>query len=336
MNASVRDSKAQSGSLNRGKSFFVIVIVLLLMANIVTVGFLVYSYLGREDSVQQFVNEYPLLDPARNFVAQKHFIVNVQPLREDLQALVKEFGESSVSLYVEFLNTGANIAINPDIYIWPASLAKVPLAMAVMKKIEAGDWNLGNELVLLPGDRNEESGSEDSPLSEYPFGTRFTIEALLEELLINSDNTAYYMLIRNIHADELNQIVDDLGFDALFSDDGKVSAKEYSRMFRALYNASYLTREHSEMILEWLDESTFDDYLSHDLSKETRFPHKYGEKIDLRVYLDSGIVYLPNRPYLITVMVNGQPGELLDADRERAIQFMRGVSKKVYDYFTAD
>src|SRR3989344_3455390 len=59
MNASVRDSKAQSGSLNRGKSFFVIVIVLLLMANIVTVGFLVYSYLGREDSVQQFVNEYP-------------------------------------------------------------------------------------------------------------------------------------------------------------------------------------------------------------------------------------------------------------------------------------
>ena len=210
------------------------------------------------------------------------------------------------------------------------------LLAGVGKKIEAGDWNLGNELVLLPGDRNEESGSEDSPLSEYPFGTRFTIEALLEELLINSDNTAYYMLIRNIHADELNQIVDDLGFDALFSDDGKVSAKEYSRMFRALYNASYLTREHSEMILEWLDESTFDDYLSHDLSKETRFPHKYGEKIDLRVYLDSGIVYLPNRPYLITVMVNGQPGELLDADRERAIQFMRGVSKKVYDYFTAD
>jgi len=38
--------------------------------------------------------------------------------------------------------------------ILPASLIKVPLAMAVMKKIESGDWNLYNELVLMKEDRD--------------------------------------------------------------------------------------------------------------------------------------------------------------------------------------
>jgi len=281
-------------------------------------------------------NLYPLIDISRSLISQEHFITTLQPLRDELNQLVaKETeGGSTISVYIEYLNTGANISINPQVGIWPASLAKVPLAMAVMKKVEEGGWKLANELVLMPGDADDKSGDSENPFSEYPVGTRFTVERLLKEMLVNSDNTAYYILKRNLHKDELNQIISDLGLEELFSSEGRMSAKEYSRIFRALYVSSFLKREHSQAILQWLDESPYDDFLSYEVGKRVPFPHKYGENIDLNVYSDSGIVYIPNRPYLITVMVEGNKASSFEDNQKQAARFMRDVAQKAYDYFS--
>jgi beta-lactamase class A len=284
--------------------------------------------------VQHFIAQYPRIDPARHLIAQEDYVTTLQPLRETLRRMEDTYPEATVSIYVEFLNTGANISINPDTYIWPASLAKIPLALAVMRKIETGKWKLSNELVLMPGDKNSESGDAVNPLDEYPIGSRFTIETLLKEMLVHSDNTAFYILQRNMHDDEIKQVVDDLGLEALFSPEGRVSAKEYSRLFRALYTASFVTREHSELLLEWLDDATFNDFMTHDIPTSVPFPHKYGEKITLNVYADSGIVYIPNRPYLITVMVQGDEHKPYKEERARAASFMRSVSDEAYAYFT--
>ena len=309
--------------------------IFLLFIFIVAVAW--FYFKSKNDSCDyEFIrNKYPYIDVSRNIIPQEDYIINIQPLREKLNAITEEFGIDSISLYVEFLITGANISVNPNLYIYPASLAKVPLAMAVMKKIEKGNWKLENELVLMKDDKDNRSGSYENPLSEYPVGTRFTIERLLEELLINSDNTAFFVLLRNIHQDELNEIISELGLQELFSDNGKISAKEYSRIFRSLYVSSFLKRENSDMILRWLDNSTVDDFLSHDIPKEIPFPHKYGEKITLRIYSDSGIVYIPNRPYLITVMTKGDPSKSLNQDIDRTKRFMRQISKEAYDYFSS-
>lgn len=305
-------------------------------------GFLVLShvlvaraYAGHVVRGMRLKNPHPYLDPARNFIPQEDFIVNVQPLRERLQSLSDQFGNDSVSVYVEYLNTGANISINPSHYMWPASLAKVPLAMAVLKKVEQGEWNMTDKLVLMEGDRNSESGDSEMPLDAYPIGTAFTIEELLEQLIVHSDNTAFYILQRNLHRDEIKRVVDELGLEALFSEDGKVSAKEYSRLFRALYTASFLTREYSEKLLALLDASTFDDFLAKELPPEVPFAHKYGEKITLNVYADSGIVYLENRPYLITVIVQGDEQAPFETERQRVAQFMHQVARETHEYFVS-
>lgn len=113
-----------------------------------------------------------------------------------------------------------------------------------------------------------------------------------------------------------------------------MSAKEYSRVLRSLYTASYLSRTGSEKILEWLDAATFNDFLSGSIPESVRFSHKYGEHIELNAYSDSGIVYLPNRPYIISVMVQGKEGEPYEAERQQAGRFMQSISKEVYDYFS--
>lgn len=298
-----------------------LIIITLFLINILAFGFLAYC----QFRAPKIVNQYPLLDIARSFIPQEHFVVNLQPLREELTALVEREGKDSISLYFEFLNTGANISVNPNLSVWPASLPKVPMAMAVMKKIERGEWALHDELVLFEQDKSSSYGS----LWRRPVGTRFTIEDLLREILIESDNTAYRILLRNMDFADLENVVTELGLDDLFTDDGLVSAKEYSRLFRALYVSSFLKREDSEQILTWLGESEYRDFVAGGIPSGVLFSHKFGIDRDKHAYLDSGIVYVPSRPYLITVAVQG-----VDAagDEERVKKLMKEIGEKTFTY----
>lgn len=306
---------------------YLIVIVFLIISNI----FSIFWFIDAKNDLE--INEYKYIDIARNFIDQEDFIVNLQPIRDKVNQMSKDFGEDKVSIYLEFLNTGANISVNKENYIWPASLTKLPVAMATMKKVEDGEWQLSNELVLMSGDANIDSGNIDSMLAKNPVGTRFTIEHLLKELLTNSDNTAYNILVRNLHIDELNQVKNELGIDVLFDDSGRMSAKEYSRIFRALYTSSFLKRVNSEMIMSWLDESQFNDFLAKNIDPSIPFPHKYGENLLLNVYADSGIVYLEDRPYMITVMVQGSSEQDIIEAQNDATNFMQSISQEVYTYF---
>jgi len=299
-------------------------------------GFLAGTLFVKDKQIfESLKTKFPLIDPARNFIDQEHYIVNIQPLRTKLREMSKEFSKSGreVSVYVEFLNTGGNISINPNTYIWPASLSKVPLALAVMKKVERGEWKLENELVLMQGDADSKSGNLQTLLAKHPIGTRFTIEKLLEELLVNSDNTAFYIFLRNLSQDDLKAVIEGLGIEMLFSEEGKISAKEYSRILRSLYTASLLNRVNSEKILEWLDRSTFEIFLAGPISDEIPFPHKYGEHLPFNVFADSGIVYIADRPYIVSVMIQGKKGLPFEEEKEVASKFMQEVSDVVYKYF---
>lgn len=325
-------NSTQSSQKKDKKTLIITVIAgFLLVSNIVSV-FIFFSI--NSHRVERFIAQFPFIDPSRHLISQNDYIVNIQPLREKVRKMASEFEGGSVSIYIEFLNTGANISINQDNYILPASLTKVPLALAVMKKIEHGEWSLDSELVLMPGDANAFSGDGEDPLSEFPVGTRFTVDTLLQELLINSDNTAYYILLRNLHQDDLKLVIQAIGLENLFTQDGKISAKEYSRLLRSLYTASFLTRVNSQYILSTLDNATFAQFLKSGVPEEIPFPHKYGEDDSVRVYSDSGIVYVPNRPFIISVMVQADPTQPYESEQERVALFMQEIARESYEFFS--
>jgi beta-lactamase class A len=269
-----------------------------------------------------------MVDPARNFISQEDFIVNIQPLREYLRSLVAENSQYTVSVYFEVLNTGANISINPDTGVFPASLAKLPLALASAKKVEDGEWRWDNQLVMLQQDQDRFSGN----LYQRGVGTPLTIEELVRELLINSDNTAYKILLRNLDSSDLVSVVDEIGLQDLFKAEGRISAKEYTRMLRALYTSSYLRRENSSKILEWMTQSSFDDYLAAGLPDEVIFAHKIGENVSIGTYADAGIVYARNRPYTISVMIQTDDDQ---KSQEKVLELMKQISQKTYEYVSS-
>lgn len=299
-----------------------ILIVILLITNIFTLNRV--NQVIEENSFDSFVLKYPFIDPARNFVDQKHFITNIQPLRKSLLSYVAEQKEDvDIGIYFEFLNTGANISINQEMRFFPASLIKMPTALAVMNKVEKGEWKLTNELVLFPEDVNGAYGD----LYKQPIGTKFTIEELMKELLINSDDTAHRILVRNLDDQIYQNILDGLGITDLIDKNYNVTAKEYSRIFRSLYSSSFLGKEYSQTLLKWLTETPFNNFLGQSVPSDVVFSHKIGEHDQERTYLDSGIVYIPNRPYIITVMVKVKNGQ-----QSKAEEVMKYISKASYDY----
>ena len=301
---------------------FVIFVCLLLITNILTV--IRVNELSTTSSFESFASEYPLIDPTRNFIDQKHFITNLQPLREQLLKYVDEKkDEVDIGLYFEYINTGANISINQDMRFFPASLIKMPTALAVMSNVEKGKWKLNNKLVLLEEDKNDGYGD----LYKKTIGTKLSIEELLKELLINSDDTAHRILIRNLDKENYDYILNGLGMTDLFDKEYNTTAKEYSRIFRSLYSSSFLKREYSQILLNWLTETPFDNFLGQELPRNITFSHKIGEHDPEKTYLDSGIVYIPNRPYIITAMVKVKDGE-----QRKAEEVMKYISKEVYDY----
>ncbi|MEK7635479.1 MAG: serine hydrolase [Patescibacteria group bacterium] len=320
-------SYSNNDQLNFNKHKKYVLILGILAAVLIMTNTATGAWLWKALRVQEsFKKRYPLIDISRNFTPQEHFITNIESLRKELRELVAKEGSDFISLYFEYLNTGANISINPDLNIWPASLAKLPLAMVVMKKVENGVWSLDNELVMMEQDKDTHSGV----LYKNAIGTRFTIETLLQELLSNSDNTAYRILLRNITSDELAGIIEAVGLDDLFKADGRVSAKEYSRLPRALYVSSFLKRDNSQKILQWLADSSFQEYLSSGLPDNILFAHKFGENEQFSAYADSGIAYVPNRPYLLTVMIQ-KKGNTTE-DREKVKELMKSISEKTYNY----
>lgn len=301
---------------------------MMLVAVLIASNFFVFFFY-RQKSPSYHISRYPLIDPARHLISQEHFLSTIEPLRQGFKNTVAQYEAEghSLGLYFEYLNTGANVSINQDSRFWPASLSKMPTVLAAMKKIEKEEWRLTNELVLFSEDKDQRFGE----LYKKPTGTRFTIEELIKETLINSDNTAHRILVRNLSSEDYTDCFSALGMEELFDEDYDITAKEFSRIFRTLYNASYLNRENSQLVLRWLAETSFNELLAGGLPSDILFSHKIGEEFQLGVFLDSGIVYVPHRPYLLTVMVkvNGV-GE--DARFEKAKEIMKNLSNQAYDF----
>ena len=107
-----------------------------------------------------------------------------------------------------------------------------------MKKIEKGDWKPSNELVIMDEDKDSSFGT----LYQKPAGTTMTIEELLNKSIVDSDNTAHFVLLRNLESSEVEDFYVHLGFDDVMNAlkqspddatfDNRITAKRYSIFFR--------------------------------------------------------------------------------------------------------
>jgi beta-lactamase class A len=304
-----------------------VVVIIVLIASNLTMLLAVSS--GRlVASDVPWPNEYPLISPLRSMRAQEHFFTSLQPLREQLTTVLSASPLRS-GLYIEYLNTGASISIGAEERFWPASLVKVPVAMAAWRAVEDGLWTADQKLVLQDADRH----SVAPVLGGRASGDTVALADALDALLVASDNVAYNLLVRSLPPGALNDLLRALGLEDLFDASGRLAPREYSRIFRALYTSSYLTPDHSQDILARLDRTDFNYFLRGAVPTSVQFPHKWGYHPEERTHSDAGIVYLHNRPYLVVVMA--QAADSVN-ERDAVMKLMTDVSARAYVFFSGE
>lgn len=126
-------------------------------------------------------------------------------LRADL-ARIDASGRLRIGVYVQDLDTGESLSYKADQRWYLASMVKVPVAMAVMRGIERGEYTLDTAVTLRASDYVDGAGTTN----RQPVGQPIAIRVLLEQMIIYSDNTATDMLIDLVGLAEVNALVESL------------------------------------------------------------------------------------------------------------------------------
>lgn len=257
----------------------------------------------------------------------------IPPFKKDLAELVNRFIQektaSRISVYFRQLNNGYSFGVNENMKYNPASLLKVGDAVYVMKQAEKNPQLLEEEIVF------ERKLGDDQVDTELIIGKSYRIKDLIYYSLVYSDNEAKNYLQKRFDNKQMwKDVFTDIGIPiktgAAFPN--ILSPKTYSKLFRVLYNSSYLNRKNSRILLNILSETTFNDGIKSGIeNNQIKVANKFGFrnlKDGFQLH-ESAIVYLNSNPYLLTVMTEGKSNDDL-------YMILKHISQLVYTNCLAD
>ncbi|MBU3662286.1 MAG: serine hydrolase, partial [Bacteroidetes bacterium] len=249
-------------------------------------GFLI-SYLVFKPSVKNKANLHvgsdiyvpPLLNPLLNEYQKRNFdLRELHNFRSKIEDYISQRGKEIPGLHVSYyfrdLNQGLWIGINEKETFAPASLMKIPVMMAVLKKAQREPEILN--LSVQYDSTSMGKVSEEAGVKKV-HGRSYTLSELIEMMIEYSDNFATLALLDYIGEAEVQKVEHDLN---IFIKQGYteftnfVTVKAYAGFLRILYNSSYLNWEMSEKALEYLAKSSYKEGLRRAIPDSIRVAHK--------------------------------------------------------------
>lgn len=258
---------------------------------------------------------------------------DLKPFRYKVDALIQRkvsSGDAStVSVFFRDLVGGHRFGIREQEAIAPESLLKLPLMIAYFKWAESDPRVLRRKVTYAGSDDRSEQQSVHAakPLER---GRSYSIDDLILRMIAYNDGDAHALLMANLPPGHLDRVYKDVyaNYDPAKKDE-VVTLTAYASFFRVLYNASYLNKNMSEKALRYLSRSAFRDGVVAGIPSNVDCAIKFGERTvqaeaggesgerAVKQLHEFGIIYYPNRPFLIGVMARGEdPGKLANIMRE--------------------
>ena len=266
-------------------------------------------------------------------------IVKLNPLKKEIEAIRKEaINEdkvSEMSIYYRNLRNGTWVGINLEAKFAPASLLKVPVMIAYLKKAETDPSVLQKRIAITDDSEMFEMTQEIKPTVYARPGETYTVDELINLMIANSDNIAKYGLTQELEESSLDEVFIDLGLmlPEFSPEDDFMTVNEYVTFFRVLYNATYLNRAMSEKALEYLVKSEFDNGIRLGVPSDIVIANKFGErsfeddqtgKLVYQLH-DCGIVYYSENPYIVCIMTRGDSYDSMS-------EVIGDISKQIFKY----
>lgn len=245
-----------------------------------------------------------------------------------VQQMIASGSVSSMSVYYRNLLDGPWFDINDKERYNPASMMKVPIMIAWLKRAEKHPEVLKKSFSF---DERVYPGEPQliAPQHALVNGHSYTVEQLLRYMISFSDNKAMWLLYRELGQTEISDVLNNTDVTNDIIDGNNVmTAHGYSGFFRILYNAVYLNRELSQKALELLSHQDFPQGIVAGVPQGVTVASKFGEFVsgtnnhDVQLH-EFGIVYHPRYPYIIGIMTRGH-------DLARQAEVLRTLSALIY------
>lgn len=212
--------------------------------------------------------------------------------------------------------TSLDCDLNPTAHPPMQSVFKLPLAVSVLHQVEAGKFALNQPTRFLPEDLI--LPKPYSPLQDkYPHaGIDVPLETLLQMTVSLSDNTAADILLRLAGGPNVvSEYIASLGVTGFHLQDGERAlhhdkALQYRNWFeprgavqllRTISDHSPLTREHTQLLLNWMSSSRISSRIRGNLPDGTAVAHKAGTSD-----VDDGLAAATNDIGLLITLPDGQ------------------------------
>lgn len=252
-------------------------------------------------------------------VGKANYLTLQNDITDYIHAATASSTVSEVAVYFRDLKDGPTFGVNASDAFAPASLLKLPIAMALFELSEEHP-NVLDMQVLYDKAALQKQFSIPEQIN-YDFtgetlqdGNTYSVRDLMQASVTYSDNTAYYALIKFINEQYpggvayVGKALQELGvIDPRTPEEQTVTVRDYASLFRLLYNASYLNAADSQELLGWLAASTYDAGLVAGVPAGTVVANKFGERQEGtdKTLHDCGIVYYPDNPYTLCIMTKG-------------------------------
>ena len=227
---------------------------------------------------------------------------NTDEVEKIVQKYIKDknLNEENFAFFYYEPETQKTYIYNGESYFTAASTIKVPLAMIYYDKINNGDLNSDSTFQYMEENYEEGSGTT---AALYKAGDYVPLPYLLEQMIVNSDNTATNILKTGLGGEKAYRILikqytkQDLPSE--FNDENITSANYSLDILKRLYE----NQEKYQTLIELMKKSSGGGYLKKNITT-CEIAHKYGS-YEGNIH-DYGICYAKQK-YLIGIFTKKVP-----------------------------
>lgn len=238
-----------------------------------------------------------------------------------------------MGIFVKDLTTGQTFAVNAGEVFPTASSIKIPILIELMRQAQAGKINLAERVEIQRANLVGGSGV----LQFFSNGgSEISVHDLAVLMVVLSDNSATNMVINRVGRENVNAMLRGLGLNKIVlaremmdnaseraNRENRASPREMVTLLEELNAGKLLDPAHTKMALDLL-EYYKDSPIRSGVPAGITIAEKPGSLPGAQC--DNGIVFLPRRPYAISVMTTFNT-----ADGDAAITT---VSARVFSYFS--
>jgi beta-lactamase class A len=252
-------------------------------------------------------------------------------LSADLDRMASSY-DGIMGICIKDLSSGQTFGVNADTVFPQASSIKIPILVELMRQAQAGKIDLAERVEIRRSGLVDGSGVLQF-FSEG--GSAICWRDLAVLMVALSDNSATNLIIERVGMENVNEMLGSLGLDKTVlarkmmdtaseqaDRENRSTPRQMAALVDELNAGKLLDPAHTKMALEIL-EYPKDSPLRAGVPPEITIAEKPGSLNGAQC--DAGVVFLPGRPYIISVMTTFNAAEGNSA--------ITAVSARVFSYF---